>query len=227
MAPSAISPAILASDGTLHSSNGSTRSGSGYRGYDHITWWVGNAKQAAAFYTMRMGFSLVAKRGLETGSRLFASHVVSNGAATFVLTSPLRPAGAANESASWADKQLLEEMHAHLKKHGDAVKDVAFEVDNVYGVYEQAVARGAESIQAPTVSMDKQGEVVTAVIKTYGDTTHTLVDRSGYHGVFFPTYRAVDPLADPIGKLLPPVQFEAVDHCVGNQDWNEMETVCN
>ena len=227
MAPSAISPTILASDGTVHTSNGEERKTGGYRGYDHITWYVGNAKQAATYYTTRMGFRLVAKRGLETGSRLFASHVISNGSATFVLTSPLRPAGVEHENTTEAEKQHLEEMHEHMKRHGDAVKDVAFEVDDVRAVYEQAVAKGAVSIQAPTISSDKQGEVLTAVIKTYGDTTHTLVDRSRYHGVFLPGYRGVDSYQDPLDTFLPPISFEAIDHCVGNQDWDEMESVCD
>lgn len=228
MAPTAVSPTIFASDGSIHTTNGQRSKSGGYRGYDHITWWVGNAKQAAAFYTTRMGFRLVAKRGLETGSRLFASHVVSNGTATFVLTSPLRPAGTVHENVSEADQRTLEEMHAHLKRHGDAVKDVAFEVDDVREVYQQAVAKGAEAIQGPTVTYDKQdGEVMTAVIKTYGDTTHTLVDRSSYRGAFLPGYRSVQAFEDPLEKLLPSIELEAIDHCVGNQDWNDMESVCN
>ena len=231
MAPSAVSPTILSSDGSMYdldkSSKLSLGSGLGYRGYDHITWYVGNAKQAATYYTTRMGFKSIARRGLETGSRTVASHVVSNGAATFVLTSPLRGLDTRDENLYQADRDLLERIHAHLEKHGDAVKDVAFEVDDVRAVYDQAVAKGAISVQAPTIISDKvDGEVVTAVIKTYGDTTHTLVDRSRYCGVFLPGYRAVDKVQDPLSKLLPPVSLEAIDHCVGNQDWNEMERAC-
>jgi 4-hydroxyphenylpyruvate dioxygenase len=224
-----MAPAAISSDGSVHSLDGSNHSVSGgYRGYDHITWWVGNAKQAATYYTTRMGFRLIAKRGLETGSRLFASHVVSNGNATFVLTSPLRPSAEIKEDVSETDRKLLDEMHAHLRRHGDAVKDVAFEVDDVYEVYQQAVSKGAVPVQSPSVLYDKlDGKVVTAVIKTYGDTTHTLVDRSQYRGSFLPGYRALDPFEDPLAKLLPPIQFEAVDHCVGNQDWDEMESVCD
>ena len=228
MAPAAISPTILASDGSLQTADGFKKESGGYRGYDHITWYVGNAKQAASFYVTRMGFRLIAKRGLETGSRFFASHVLSNGNAIFVLTSPLRPASVLHENISLSDRQNLEDMHAHLQRHGDAVKDVAFEVDDVQRVYEQAVAKGAEPVQRPTVSSDKQyGEVMTAIIKTYGDTTHTLVDRSRYRGAFLPGYRGVNSSEDPLANLLPPVRFEAIDHCVGNQDWNEMESVCN
>lgn len=34
---------------------------------DHITFWVGNARQAAAYYTSRFGFEYYAYKGLETG----------------------------------------------------------------------------------------------------------------------------------------------------------------
>ena len=230
MAPSAISPTILASDGSTYGVNGTSNgtSGPGYRGYDHITWYVGNAKQAASYYTTRLGFKVIAKRGLETGSRFIASHVVSNGGATFVLTSPLRSSGDVDEYVSDSDRALLDDIHTHLREHGDAVKDVAFEVDDVRAVYNQAISKGAKSVQPPKVISDKvDGEVVTAVIQTYGDTTHTLIERSGYHGAFLPGYRATGKVEDPLMKLLPPIKLEAIDHCVGNQDWNEMEDVCN
>ncbi len=92
-----------------------------YRGYHHVHWYVGNAKQAASFYVSRMGFERVAYRGLETGSRATASHVVRNGNVTFVLTSPLRclEQGSRLEKG---DEELLKEIHAHQERHGDAVK---------------------------------------------------------------------------------------------------------
>jgi len=31
-----------------------------FLGFDHVRFWVGNAKQAASFYTSRMGFEFVA-----------------------------------------------------------------------------------------------------------------------------------------------------------------------
>lgn len=117
-------------------------------------------------------------------------------------------------------------MHAHLEKHGDAVKDVAFEVDNVKAVYEIAVAQGAIPIQEPTINQDKcAGKIVTATIQTYGDTTHTLVERSSYRGIFMPGYHAMKT-DDPLSQYLPAVPIEKIDHCVGNQGWGELEAIC-
>ncbi len=229
MAPSAISPTILASDGsTFPISSSQPKVSPGYKGYDHVTWYVGNAKQAASYYITRMGFKHLAYRGLETGSRYIASHVVSNAGATFVLKSPIRSPTSPERGhdVPEEDQGLLEEIHAHLANHGDAVKDVAFEVDDVRAVWKEAVAKGAGNVQEPTLLSDKiDGEVLTATINTYGDTTHTLVQRKGYKGVFLPGYRA-GSMQDPIAKLLPEVTLEAIDHCVGNQDWDQMQSVC-
>jgi 4-hydroxyphenylpyruvate dioxygenase len=197
-----------------------------YLGYDHIHWYVGNAKQAASYYITRFGFRLIAYRGLETGSRVLASHVVSNGDVTFVLTSPLRgldniPAGCSDE-----ERELLREVHEHLERHGDGVKDVSFAVDSVDAVYDAAVRNGAVIVSAPRVLRDMEGEVKVATIRTYGDTTHTLVGRGTYHGVFLPGYRPEMRKVDPLERFLPGVELEAVDHCVGNQGWEEMEGVC-
>jgi len=228
MPPSALPNSVISSSGQTLPLSGvqspaAARVTTGYRGYDHVHWYVGNAKQAASYYITRMGFHPVAYRGLETGSRAIASHVVSNGAVTFVLTSPLRSPD--NSSLSPADAALVAEIHEHLAVHGDAVKDVAFEVDDVRRVYSRAVESGAKSLSAPVVLSDSDGEVIVAGVKTYGDTTHTLVQRGRYRGAFLPGYRAVQRV-DPVLELLPQVALEAIDHCVGNQDWDEMDTVC-
>ena len=198
-----------------------------FNGYDHVTWYVGNAKQAAAYYVNLFGFKHIAYRGLETGSRYFASYVVGNGDVRFVFTSPIRSCKhlGEDEPISTEERKLLGEVHEHLEKHGDAVKDVAFEVDSVDGVYEKAVAEGAEAVQPPTTLHDKQhGQVRTAVIRTYGDTTHTLIARGSYTGPFMPGFRAAAPSAATVA--LPDVRLARIDHCVGNQDWNEMVSTC-
>lgn len=195
-----------------------------YKGYDNVHWYVGNAKQAATYFVTRMGFERVAYRGLETGSKAVASHVLRNGDVTFVVTSPMYAPDSAL-GCSDEDKQLLDEMHEHLKRHGDAVRDVAFEVDNVDAVYNSAIAKGAHAVYPPKELSDEFGKAKYARIRTYGDTTHTLIERSNYNGVFLPGFRAVDK-EDKTAKYLPPVSLMHIDHCVGNQDWDQMENAC-
>ena len=209
----------------LASKSGCPSKAMGYRGYNHITWYVGNAKQLASCYITRMGFEYIAYRGLETGSRAIASHVISNNGATFVLIAPIRPRDYDDDLMTDHDRRMLQEIHEHLSKHGDAVKDVAFEVDDARAVYSTAIAKGAGGVQEPKVEQDEEGEVVTAVLKTYGDVTHTLVERSGYRGAFLPGYRAVT-LSDPSSRLLPVIKFNGIDHCVGNQTWGQLQSAC-
>lgn len=198
-----------------------------YRGYDHVTWWVGNAKQVAQYYITRMGFQPVAYKGLETGSRFIASHVVQNGKVRFVFTSPVRSSSRQTlREAPPEDQKLLDEIYDHLDRHGDGVKDVAFEVDNVHLIYENAISNGAVSVSAPHMESSSEGEVLSASIRTYGDTTHTFLQRTTYMGSFLPGYRAITT-ADPSNKFLPSVDLEAIDHCVGNQDWDEMDSACD
>lgn len=232
MSPSAISDTNSHSNGYSADSDYAVQDPNGapnnFNGYDHITWWVGNAKQAASYYNSFFGFKTIAYKGLETGSRYTASYVVENAGVRFVFTSPIRSAAHLPEDdpISDSDRALLAEIHAHLERHGDAVKDVAFEVDNVDGVYAKAVANGADSVQPPQSFGDKEsGLVRTAVIRTYGDTTHTLISRSTYRGPFLPGFRAVVQ-TKPSPIPMPTVPLKRIDHCVGNQDWNEMVSAC-
>src|SRR5258708_5031822 len=68
----------------------------------------------------------------------------------------------------------------------------------------------------PTVSEEEQGKVVRAAIATYGETIHSLIQRTDYAGVFLPGYRAVDEPADRS------VGIVAVDHVVGNVELGKM-----
>ena len=121
---------------------------------------------------------------------------------------------------------MLEEIHTHLAAHGDAVRDVAFEVNDTDAVYKAAIENGAKSMMEPKELSDEFGKVKIARIRTYGDTTHTLIQRDGYKGVFLPGFRAVQE-EDPVEKFLPQVGLGVIDHCVGNQDWDEMEAACD
>lgn len=66
---------------------------------------------------------------------------------------------------------------------------------------QRAVAKGAIVVKEPWEESDDSGTVKMAMIKTYGDTTHTLIDRSGYKGLFLPGYRA-STFKDPLVELL-------------------------
>ena len=94
---------------TSYSDKGAKPAVGVYHGFDHITLWVGNAKQAASWYCTRLGFQHVAYRGLETGQRDVVSWVVRQKDIFLVLKSPLVPGNT--------------EMGDHQMKHGDGVRD--------------------------------------------------------------------------------------------------------
>ncbi|XP_072537236.1 4-hydroxyphenylpyruvate dioxygenase-like [Salminus brasiliensis] len=178
--------------------------------FDHITFWVGNAKQAASYYCNKLGFEPLAYSGLETGSRDVVSHAVKQGKIIYVFSSALNPGN--------------KEIGQHLVKHGDGVKDVAFTVQDCEFLVQKARERGAIIIKEPRVLEDKFGKVKLAVLQTYGDTTHTLVERDGYNGLFLPGFHA--PLfRDPLLDQLPSGKLDFIDHVVGNQPDDEMVPV--
>ena len=58
-----------------------------------------------------------------------------------------------------------------------------------------------------------------AAIATYGETRHTLVERSDYDGPFLPGFVAADPIVAQPHKRY----FQAVDHFVGNVELGQMD----
>ena len=67
--------------------------------------------------------------------------------------------------------------------------------------HQRAVEQGATVVQEPWEESDKDGTVRLATIRTYGDTTHTLVDRSRYKGWFLPGFRH-QSTSDPVLEML-------------------------
>ena len=178
------------------------------KGMDAIVFAVGNAKQAAHYYSTGFGMRLVAYSGPETGERETASYVLESGSARFVFTSVVK---ATTERGAFLTR--------HVAEHGDGVIDLAIEVPDARAAYTHAVENGATGLEEPYELKDEHGTVVLASIATYGETRHTLVDRSGYDGPYLPGYVARTPVVEPPQRR----SFQAVDHCVGNVELGRMD----
>jgi 4-hydroxyphenylpyruvate dioxygenase len=166
------------------------------RDVDHLEFYVGNAKQSSYYLARAFGFKIVAYSGLETGNREKVSYVLVQKNMRFVVSGALS-----------SDSRIAE----FVKTHGDGVKDVALLVDDVDKAYSEAVKRGAVAIAPPEELTDEEGTLKKAVIGTYGDTIHTLVERKNYKGTFMPGFQKVEfniPFEES-GLI-------AVDHVVGN-----------
>jgi 4-hydroxyphenylpyruvate dioxygenase len=172
-------------------------------GIDHLRFEVGNAHQAAHYYSTAYGMRVVAYRGPEQGFRDCVELVIESGTARFVIAGAVRPST---------------EVARHVVAHGDGVRDIALEVPDVARAYALACSRGAVGLSEPAVSRDEHGEVVSAVIGSYGETRHTLIDRSAYDGPFLPGFVARGAMV-PAGA---PV-FTGIDHVVGNVELGRMD----
>jgi 4-hydroxyphenylpyruvate dioxygenase len=175
------------------------------RDVDYIEIYTGNAKQACHFFCTAFGFKPVAYSGLETGNRETVSFCLKQRNIRLVLT------------GSYKEDSVVAQF---VKNHGDGVKDVALLVDDVDKAYSAAVERGGIGLVPPYELKDEKGTIKKAVLGTYGDTIHTLVERKNYQGVFMPGF-------DPYSVYLPieDAGLIGIDHVVGNvermEEWVE------
>ena len=174
---------------------------------DAVVFVVGNATQTAHFYQSAFGMELVAYSGPETGNRDHKAFVLRSGSARFVVKGGVHPGS-----------QLLE----HHRRHGDGVSDLALEVPDVDKCITHARAQGATVVEEPHDVSDEHGTVRIAAIATYGETRHSLVDRSRYHGPYLPGY--VARTSSYVKREGAPKRlFQAIDHCVGNVELGRMD----
>ncbi|XP_034832106.1 4-hydroxyphenylpyruvate dioxygenase-like [Maniola hyperantus] len=174
--------------------------------FDHLTFWVANAKTASSYFVTRFGFKPLAVRQ-STEDRPVVSYAVKLNQITIIFESPVTENG---------------EISKDLTAHGDFVKDVAFEVADLDAIVRKADDAGAEIVKGVTGESDDNGLVRYAVLRTYGDNTHTLVDRSQYKGILFPGYKEVEE-DDPLYKLLPATNLSFIDHVEGNMEDGTLE----
>jgi 4-hydroxyphenylpyruvate dioxygenase len=173
-------------------------------GIDHVELYVGNAAQAAYFFTHAYGFTETAYAGLETGRRDRVSHVLEQGRIRLVLTGTLKGG---------------DDIADHHARHGDGVHKIALSVPDAAQAYEHAVSHGARGVHTPHWVEDGDGRVQLSSVATYGDTLHLFVQREDYRGAFLPGYeRRGERPRDP-----DEMRLMAIDHIVGNVELGHME----
>ena len=174
---------------------------------DHVRFVVGNAKQAAHYYSTAFGMTCTAYRGPETGSRGAAEYVLEAGGARFVLTGRCAPAP--NSGSTWRCTGTVSWTSRWRCRRHRGLR-----------VCRRA---GRDRLEEPHKLEDEYGIVMVAAIATYGQTRHSLIDRSSYHGPFLPGFVAREPIAQRRPDE-PKRFFQAIDHCVGNVELGAMNT---
>lgn len=174
---------------------------------DAVVFVVGNATQSALFYQVAFGMELIGYHGPEHGNRDHKAFVLKSGSARFVLKGAVEP-----------DSPLSD----HHRKHGDGVVDISLEVADVDQCIKHARAQGATVLEEPNDVSDENGTIRRGAIATYGETRHSLIDRSRYSGPYLPGY------VEKTGSYVKPADapkrvFQAVDHCVGNVEMGAMD----
>jgi 4-hydroxyphenylpyruvate dioxygenase len=170
-------------------------------GFDHQEFYVGNALQAAYYYSRGFGFNIIGYRGPETGVSDRSSYVLRQNQVTLVLTSALNPE---------------HPIANHVHEHGDGVKAIGFRVRDARGSYELVTSRGAKAISPPQEIKDEYGSIITCEVATYGETIHRFVERQNYKGDFLPGYKSMNVTGQSTGLV-------HVDHIVGNVESDQME----
>lgn len=180
-------------------------------GWDAVVFVVGNATQTAHYYQSAWGMELVGYAGPENGTRDHKAFVLRSGSVRFVVKGAVAP-----------DSPLV----AHHAAHGDGVVDISLEVPDVDACVAQARREGATVLQESQTLTDEYGSVRVAAIATYGQTRHSLVQRTvgsrTYAGPYLPGYR---PASSTFVKRegAPARLFQALDHVVGNVELGRMD----
>jgi 4-hydroxyphenylpyruvate dioxygenase len=174
-------------------------------GWDHLEWWVGNARAVTAWLTSGFGFEVAAYAGPETGVADRVSYVLAQGDVRFVITAGLSPDS---------------EVSRHVLRHGDGIRQLAWRVDDAFAVAASAAANGATVVAEPASVKGDAGSVTTAAIAGYGETRHLFVDRSEWHGGWGPAFASDRlprrPAGDPVGLM-------SIDHVVGNVEQGRLD----
>ncbi len=167
----------------------------GIRGIDHLEFFVDDVEKWAEFHERCLGMCRRSRGDVSTGLKGRKAIVVGQGRINFLFA---EAQGAGPEADA---------IRAHLAKHGNGVKDVAFRVRDAAKAIDHAVSSGAKLVRP----LDQHENMFNgATIAAYGDTTHTFIERLSSNA-FAPGYVNVAS-----GIEDSEIQLMMIDHLVAN-----------
>jgi 4-hydroxyphenylpyruvate dioxygenase len=163
--------------------------------YDYIEYYVGMAKMVVYWHVKALGFKVIAYCGPETGVPDKCSYYIVKNNIKLVITSASQPSS--YKIVSFVDL------------HGNGIKKIAIEVDNVPEFFHKVVESGAIPLQSPTVISDDKGSIQYAALKIFDDNEVVLINYNNYSGDFIPGYKNVENEWNLDGEN---TELEKIDH---------------
>lgn len=189
--------------------------------FHHLEFYCSDATTTSRRFMTALGLNLISKSDQSTGNYKYASYCLQSKNMTMVFTAPYPDVSliptvppiaavkqgpqASNSIPSKSSNTPIPSYNPSVArefnlKHGLGVRAVAIEVEDVKSSYSAMIAKGAESVQPPTVVVDPLGGGPTelAEIRLYGDVVLRLVDSKLYKGAFLPRYHDVPVTRRPL-----------------------------
>lgn len=177
---------------------------------DYVEVYCENAKMTAYYLCHAFGFTPISYRGPETKYPDAASYLIRQDKINLLITSALR---------------TISPISSQVFIHGTTVKDIALRVPACEAFFHESIKRGAIAIEEPHEFKDEFGTIKRAAIKTYGDTIHSIIERTSYKENFFPGFVPASSMFD--WKTKGDVGLVIIDHIVGNVELGKMNTWVN
>ena len=176
--------------------------------FDHIHFYVHDAKRCRHWFTKVLGFQYLGSATTPEEQ----VELVGAGRIFCVFSSPLSAKSAVSQ---------------YLQHHSPGVFDLAFRVRDVQASLTQAEQQGATMLQPLTVDRQRQGILCWGKVKGWGALEHTLVERSGQTTVLpSALMMSVGPYQTKRVSTASPESsaFLQIDHAVLNVGNNELQS---
>lgn len=175
-----------------------------YKKINHMEFWSNNSYHTAYYYINNFGFNLIACNNSYTCKNNENSYILKNGDVIMEIKSPNQPNN--------------KKFNNFLSQHGDTLKSVTIEVDNINSLYKKSLEVNAKIVEKPFITEDDYGKVEQMSILMFGNILYRFVDKTNYKGIFLPGYNSniekdsVEYNMDTMRNFLEKPSFKKIDH---------------
>lgn len=186
-----------------------------YKKINHMEFWSNNSYHTAYYYINNFGFDLIAYNNSYTCKKSENSYIIKNGDVIMEIKSPNEPNN--------------KKFNDFLSQHGDTLKSVIIEVDNIELLYKKSLEVNSNIFEKPHFIEDENGKVHQMSILMFGNILYKFIDKKDYNGTFLPGYNttieknSVEYNMDSLKNFLEKPVFKKIDHIGFPQFENEID----